>query len=379
MMTRFICIIVASSLVWSCGSADSHGHGHEGAAVENNGHDHAEGEIVVSEADAARFGIVAEAVRKAPFAEVVKVSGEVLPVSTDKSVVSAPAAGLVTLAKGVTQGSVVKQGQAVATVSAKDVSGGDSDRAALAALEAARREVERVAPLLKQGLVTKKEYNDAVAALAAAEASYSPRAATGVATTPRGGVVTQLMAKDGEYVTAGQPIAEVASSTKLTLRALLPAAEGGFLPKIKDAVMTPHTGSPVRLSERGGQLVSASTASGVSMPGYIPVYFSFDETGEGGIVPGMAVEVYLAASPEGEAISVPRDALYEQMGQMFVFVKTSGHGYEKRPVKTGRSDGERVSIEQGLAEGDLVVTEGMTYVRLAEQATVVPEGHSHNH
>lgn len=96
-------------------------------------------------------------------------------------------------------------------------------------------------------------------------------------------------------------------------------------------------------------------------------------------MPGMAVEVYLAASPEGEAISVPRDALYEQMGQMFVFVKTSGHGYEKRPVKTGRSDGERVSIEQGLAEGDLVVTEGMTYVRLAEQATVVPEGHSHNH
>lgn len=39
----------------------------------------------------------------------------------------------------------------------------------------------------------------------------------------------------------------------------------------------------------------------------------------------------------------------------------------------------RVEVRRGVAEGDSIVIAGLSFVRLAEQATVVPEGHSHNH
>lgn len=356
-----------------CGCA----HGHDEKSVTEEADDHGN-EIVVEPADAERFGIVTEAVVPAPFAEVVKVSGEVMPAASGRAVVSAPTSGIVTLSPGITEGANVRAGQAVASVSGKGVTGGDANQIALAALNAAKREVDRLKPLLDDGLVTRKEYNDAVAAYEAARAAYSPRAASGAAVSPRAGVVTGILVGDGSYVEAGAPIAEVSATSRLTLRALLPASESSFLPRIADAVITPHSGTPVRLSTLGGKLVSASGVSGVSMPGYIPVYFTFDNSAPS-IVPGSALEVYLSSAATIERLSVPAEALAEQMGQMFVFVKTSAHGYEKRPVTTGHSDGERVLITSGISEGDSVVTRGATFVRLAEQATVVPEGHSHNH
>lgn len=332
----------------------------------------------MSPADAERFGVVAEAVQPAPFAQVVKTAGEVLPSAEGGVTVTAPAAGVVTLAHGVSQGMQVKAGQALASVSAKNMSGGDANAAARAAYEAALREVERLKPLLADGLVTKKEYNDAVAALEQARALYSPMAATGTATSPRAGVVTSVLVTDGEWVDAGAPIATVASATRLTLRALLPATQASFAPRIADAVISTHGGEPVRLSELGGRLVSASSAAGNATPGYVPVYFTFDNSNPS-VVPGTGVEVWLSTSPTEQAMSVPLEAVTEQMGQMFVFVRVDEHGYVKRPVTVGHSDGQRVAILSGIEPGEQVVTRGATFVRLAQQATVVPEGHSHNH
>jgi len=375
MITNRFSVIL--TLVLACSCAHDHEAAH-GRSAEAEDHAHEGNEIVIEPADAERYGIATEKIVAGPFAEVVKVSGEVLPTASGRAVVSAPTSGVVTLASGITDGSQVRAGQTVATVSGRGITGGDANQAALAALNAAKREVDRLTPLLADGLVTRKEYNDAVAAYEAARASYSPGAATGSATAPRAGVITRILAGDGSYVDAGAPIAEVSATSRLTLRALLPASEGAFLPHISDAVITPHSGDAVRLSTLNGKLVSASGATAATMPGYIPVYFSFDNS-DPSIVPGSALEVYLSSSSTRQGLSVPAAALAEQMGQMFVFVRSSDHGYEKRPVTTGRSDGERVLIESGLSEGEEVVTRGATFVRLAEQATVVPEGHSHNH
>ena len=113
------------------------------------------------------------------------------------------------------------------------------------------------------------------------------------------------------------------------------------------------------------------------MQGYIPVYFSFDNSGD--IAPGTAADVYLIGSSKAEAITVPVSALSEQMGETFVYIKEDEHGYEKSPVKIGRNDGKRVEILSGVEAGDSVVVKGVTFVKLAETSTVVPEGHSHSH
>lgn len=367
------------ALVTGChGHGDTHVEDHDHEA-EEHGHEHGGAdEIVLSPADAQKFGVEVEGIVPAPFADVVKTSGEIMPSTADRATVTSKTAGIVHLSPSLNPGAQLSAGQSVGSVSAKNISGGDTNQAALKAIENAKRELDRVTPLLADGLVTKKEYNDALAAYEAAKAAYSPSAASGSLTSPRSGVVTQVLVREGQYVEAGQPIAEVASSNRLTLRALLPSTQASFLPLISSAVITPHGGDPVDISSLGGTLTSARPASGADTPGYIPVYFTFSGT-DPSIVPGTAAEVYLKASPRGEVISVPVEALSEQMGEMFVFVKIDDHGYTKRPVKVGRSDGMRAEILEGVSPGDSVVSKGMTFVRLAQQATVVPEGHSHSH
>lgn len=370
---RLIYFASAALILSGCGSHSSH---NEAAEAEEH-HHHNANEIVVEPEDAEKYGIEVEAAAKAPFVEVVKVSGEIMPSNADRSTVTSPTAGVVTLSKALAQGSEVRAGQTIASVSAKNVTGGDTNQGAKVALDAAKRELDRLTPLLADGIITRKEYNDALTAYESAKAAYSPRAASGTVSSPRNGVLTQLMVTDGEYVEAGQPIATVATSQKLTLRALLPSSQSAFLPRISGAVISTHGGEPIDLADAQGKLLSADVASSSDAPGYVPVYFSMANVGT--VVPGSAVEVYLKGSSTADVISVPIEALTEQMGQMFVFVKIDEEGYEKKLVKVGRNDGMRSEILEGIAEGDSVVVKGATFVRLAQQSTVVPEGHSHHH
>lgn len=367
--------------VFSLTVAVSCTHSHSDANDENvaeEGHDH-EDEIVMSPADAMRFGVMAEAAVKTPFCEIVKVSGEVLPAATDRSVVSAPTSGIVRLVSGIEQGKAVGNGELIASISAGNMTGGDANKMAKVSLDAAKRELDRLTPLLKDGLITKKEYNDALRSYEEAKSAYSPAAATGRASSPISGVVSELLVSDGSFVEAGQPIATVARSQRLTLKALLPSRHIDMLPRIASANFIPShsSGKAIRLADRGGKVLSSSMSTADNTPGYLPVYFSFDNHGD--VVPGTPADVYLVGTQRSDALTVPAGAISEQQGEKFVYVKVENHAYAKHPVKVGRNDGRRVEILDGISEGDSVVATGTTFVRLAETSTVVPEGHSHNH
>lgn len=371
-MKNYIYVTVATLLLCGCGS-DSTKHVDGGNAKHDHGN-----EIVVSPEDASRFGIEVECISPSQFSEVVKVIGEVMPAASDQGVVTAPTSGIVSLPKNITQGKSVGKGTMIASISAKGVSGGDANEAARVNLDAAKRELDRVTPLLKDGIVTKKDYNDALQAYESAKAAYSTKAAGGIATSPIDGVVGNVLVGDGAYVDVGQPIATVLRSTRLTLKALLPQRYIAFLPVIETAnIIPPQSEEIIKLSETGGKLMSAMTASGNEQQGYIPVYFSFENNGK--IAPGSPAETYLIGGTKAQALTVPISAVTEQMGEKFVYRKKDDHGYEKCVVKTGRGDGERVEILDGVNSGDSIVTKGVTFVRLAETSTVVPEGHSHSH
>lgn len=366
----------------ACHNHDAHGdhdeHNHEAEEAAEH-HDHAPGIIHLEPEDAARLGVSAEGIVRAPFRDAVKVTAEVLPSAADMATASAPTAGIITYSAGITRGSEVKAGQVIARVSATKVSGGDANTAAKVAIDNAKRELDRLTPLLEDGLVTRREYNEALAAYESAKAAYSPAAASGTVKAPRSGVVTEIIAAEGAFVETGAPVATVSGSGSLTLRALLPASEASMLPKITGAVIAPHStdSQAIDLSIYGGRLLSTASSSSTETPGYIPVYFTFKNTAP--VVAGSAAEAYLIAGEREGVLSVPVGAISEQMGEKFVFIKRDAEDYEKAPVTLGRSDGMRVEVLKGVAEGDSVVVRGTSFVRLAEQSTVVPEGHSHNH
>lgn len=371
-----------------------HHHDHEGTHSHEGHHDHegldphhdvdehdehAHGVIVLDTATAARFGVHASPARRQPFGGVVKASGALTLSASATSVVTAPAAGTITLAPGIAVGSEVHAGQAVASVKAGTVSGSTANDIARAELEAARAELDRVTPLYEQRLVTRARYNEVRAAYERALAAYSAPAASGRAVAAAPGMITSIEAPTGSYVEAGSPVATVASGSALTLRADVPVRYSHAAASASDArIIVPATGATFTVSELGGRRLNASAATAGATAGYIPVVFSLPAAA--GLVPGSAVEVYLSdGNDTAEAITVPRSALYEQQGDFCVFIRLDEDCYRKVPVTVGRDNGVDVAILSGINEGDMVVDRGVTTVRLAGASGAVPAGHSHSH
>ena len=363
--------------------AEGHEHGDHDEAEhsehEHGGHEEHAADVIVLEPEvAARLGVQADTVKTAPFGRAVKVSGRVMPAAEGSAIVSAPTSGILTLRGGINLGSQVRAGQVIGTVKSDGVSGGDVNRIAKVDLDAAKAEFERISTLYKDRLVTLGQYNTAKAAYERAQAAYSAPAANGTAVSPISGVITALNAQSGQYVETGAPIASVATSARLTLRAEVPFKHYQAVANASDArVVVPATQTDVLLSQLDGRRVDASGSTAGAQGGYVPVTFSLRN--DGSLIPGSAVEVYLLGNDKYEAISVPVAALSEQQGLYFVFVKLDEDCYRKVPVKIGESDGSRVEILDGLKSGDVVVAQGVTAVKLAQAGSNVPEGHTHSH
>ena len=76
------------------------------------------------------------------------------------------------------------------------------------------------------------------------------------------------------------------------------------------------------------------------------------------LLSGMFAHVKLFIPGDGQALTVPRQAVLEDEGRAFVFVHHDGDYYVRRPVTAGRSFAGLVEITGGLAEGQTVVADG---------------------
>lgn len=355
-------------------------HGHEGHDhIHSEGHRDEAGLIVMEHDQIEQLGIQTSGIQPGEFANVLKVSGQIVQQPGSDGVVAARQSGIVRLAKGIAEGVNVAAGRAIATVNSRGMQGGDQGEAARVAYNAAKRELDRITPLHKEGIISTKDYNAALQRVEETRAALgSSNGSNGTATAPIAGVITSISVVDGQFVDAGQTIATIGSNNALSLRADLPESEANYIGSIVDARFRPSYSSEiVDVAAHGGRLLSSPSVA-AAFNGYIPVYFSLSRT-EGTIIGGSYCEVYLLGSPRQNVIKVPLEAVSEQQGKYFVYVEVAHEHFKKQPVTLGQSDGQFVEIVNGLNGGEEVVTEGVTYVRLAESSGVVPEGHSHNH
>ncbi len=374
-MHKYI-ILPLIAVLSSCGGQHrGDGHDHEGEAAEKYDE---HGEIVLHKEVADQFGVVIDSVASGDFATTVRAAGVVLTASTSDAVVSAPTAGIVRLAQGIEAGKALSAGSLVATIDARNVSGGDANAAARAALDAAKTEYERIEALYKERLATVGERNAALAAYNQAKAAYSPSASSGRATSPIAGTLTSLGVRQGQYVAAGEVIATVAGASDQTLRIDLPQRYYAMAPTLADAVITlPYGDTAVRLGEYGGHRITSAPVTQGGAAAYVPVYFSAGRTP--GLVAGTTFTAYLLGTPRHDVVSVPSTAISEQQGDYFVYEQLDDECYAKRRVDIGATDGQRVEITQGIAPGTPIVVKGVTTIRLAETGSNIPEGHTHNH
>lgn len=363
--------------------AEADGHNHEADEHDHDADEHAghSAEITFTEAQAKAAGLRLVTVEPGEFAEVVEVTGRLLPAQGDEATVSATMAGIVSQAtKNLADGAAVRQGQQLFVINASAMADGNPAAAARAELEAARKALARAEQLAAEKLLPQRELDEARSRFRTAEAaarSLGNETRTRAVAAPFTGYVKEVLVRPGDYVQPGQPLATVTQSQRLQLSADLPERHFALLPQIQDATFRlsyEPEGTAHCVSEMGGSLVSkgkASSATGFSVP------VTFELPNRGRLVSGSFAQVYLQGATRKGVITVPNEALTEAQGLFFVYVQIHPERYQRQEVTIGATDGRRTEIRSGLTAGQRVVAQGATQVRLAANATVIPEGHSH--
>jgi len=78
--------------------------------------------------------------------------------------------------------------------------------------------------------------------------------------------------------------------------------------------------------------------------------------------PGMYAKIHVATDVRKDTLLVPQGAVLETQGQYQVAVVGADNRVSMRMVKTGKQAGDLRIIEEGLAPGDRVITEGLQKV-----------------
>lgn len=375
-------LFVMAALCAVLNACHPHGGEHHEHEHEHESHSHADGRIEISPERQLEQGIVMDTVHAGTFSEVIRTSGQILSSAGDEMTVVAKSEGVIQLGS-LTEGSPVGKGARIATISTRSIGSGDKLAKAQIDLETARKEYERDQQLRADNIVSESHLDQSRQAYEHARLEYEALAAGGASngalavTSPLSGFIKSWNVRSGDYVETGTPVATVSSNRRLRLRADVSEKYYGRIASVRDASFaTSYADRVYSLGELGGRLVSYGRASDGDF--YIPVIFEFDN--RGGIVPGSYVDVWLKTSTSAECISVPLEAVVEDQGVRYVFVREPDDEdcFEKREVRLGESDGSRVPVLEGLREGELVVTSGAVHVKLAGVASV-PAGHTHNH
>ncbi|GAB6009520.1 efflux RND transporter periplasmic adaptor subunit [Dysgonomonas reticulitermitis] len=369
---------------------EGEGHSHaEGEECDGHDHDHSGKEKAESHADEIHFapeqakavGLEVKTVQPSTFHQVIKTSGQILSAQGDEVTISATSSGIVSFNKpSLNEGVAVKAGESLVSISSKNIVDGDPATRAKATYDISSREYERANSLIKDKLISEKEYNDIKLNYENAKIAYQAigqrTTAKGISVaTPIAGYVKTKLVSEGQYVEVGQPLMTITQNRKLQLRADVSERHYRNLGNITSAnFKTPYDKTLHRLSDLSGRLVSYGKSAN-SQEYYIPVNFEFNNVGQ--IISGSYVDVYLLGQPRENVISIPVSSLIEEQGLYFVYLQIEDDAYKKQEVTLGANDGENVEILSGVKQGDKVVRKGAYHVKLASASAAIPHGHEH--
>lgn len=377
----FALCLVGATAFSSCGSKAGHDHHEEEEEAEEAEHHHSPDDILLEPEKARAAGVEVSTVVRSLFHDVIQVSGSITAASCDETTIVATVSGVVKHAQHISEGMAISQGTTVYHIKSDKLQDGDQSQRARINYLAAKREYERALPLVKEKIITEKEFNAIQTEYETARLAYN---AVGSNTTPQGvtvkapvgGYMKECLVTDGDFVEVGTPLMVITKNQHLYLRAEVPVRYYSSLNKIKSAKFrTQYSDYVIDLASVNGKLMS-SGKSVVSTSSYVPVTFQLDNKGD--IVPGSYAEIFLITGERDGVLSLPLTALTEEQGVYYVYIQENAHTYHKQEVSLGATDGEYVEILTGLKGGEKVVTKGAINVKLASASAAIP-AHNHNH
>lgn len=362
-------------------------------ANEHDAH-HAAAEAVVSSSNGVFFSkeqswkvdFATEQVCNEPFGQIIRTTAQIQPSQIDENIVVAKISGIVAFSNdGIVDGKSVRSGQTLFSIESGGLADNNLDvryNEATSEYNRAKSDYERKKELAKDRIVSERELIDAETAYKNAKIVHNNlrknfSSGKQVVTSPMNGFVRQVLIRNGEFAEAGQPVLVVSQNMDLQIKAELQPKYFDILNTISSANLKVMNGNlTYTLDELNGKIVSFGKSTDLNNP-LIPVVFQVKNTV--GLLPGSFVEMYIKLQTSSQSLTVPSEAIVEEMGSYFVFVQLTPEYFEKRPVKKGTTDGFRTEITEGLYNNERVVSKGAILVKLAQSSGALDAHSGHVH
>ncbi len=283
---------------------------------------------------------------------------------------------------GLEEGETVKEGALIARVDTSMLKA-DLD-ASQAAFDLATANFNRIETLYRESTVSAGEYLQSKTQLDVARAALEAvriRFEKGTITAPVAGILNRRYIEQGEYIKAGDPVADIVQVDRIKVAIDIPEKDIAYV----------GTGRPLAI------LVEKGTLGDGGNPGMPDAYTELAErflpegydyvigtvtyrsvvadTGtltyrvevtvpnpDMALLPGRIVRAAVLRRIIEDAISVPLSAVIPREGRVIVFVAESDRAKEVE-VSIGITDGRNIQITGGLKTGDMLVVEGQRQLR----------------
>lgn len=172
-------------------------------------------------------------------------------------------------------------------------------------------------------------------------------------TAPYSGIITELFVEEGELLSIGTPVLEMADESTMEVDAVIDEVDVGKLRIGQDVKLTFDA---FKEKQSLGKILEISpyitTTKEQNRTVNIKVGIT---TGQDGILVGMSTDVEVITGRAKDALYLPTNAIIEKADGQFVFIAEKGVAREKK-IKTGLSNWDTSEVIEGLREGDEVIT-----------------------
>ena len=316
--------------------------------------------------------------------DVINTSGVWMPSQGSVKSLAAKSNGVVDFKmNNLTEGTAVKQGQLLMSLSSKGLASNNLSNEianALANFEQAKSEYERKNELYNSNIIPKSDFEKVESNFAIAKSNYQSLT-SGVSggskqiRAPFNGFIKSITVSNGDYVEQGVALATIGTNQSKVLKTQLAPSYGLTMENAQGIWYQTKDGKWTNVTDAEGKILSI----GKDVERENPLISVFAQVNVDVDMPvGSLTQVQIAMGNATQNTVIPVNALLEDYGSYSVIVQLSGESFERRPVKIGKRNGENVEILQGLKVGEVVVTTGAYQVKMASMSGSTP-AHGHDH
>ena len=370
-----------------------------GRAPAPAGQDHADAGISFLKEQQWNLDFATQLVGVTSMRESIRVPAKIEPRSGGRLVVTAPVTGrLLPSVRLPSLGASVQENQKLCAI--VPLWAGSLDRSSLQlaldesklAIESAKRERQRIERLLAVGAVPARRLAQSADLEAVARArlkAAEERMAYFEATrrdephnesmlsfeirSHLAGVVTSLSVTDGARVEEGDVLLAVTATDSVHVSGTVPESQAAVLHRLQGAeIELPGTEAVMTVRKLVSKALVVDPATRTLKATYLA------DNSKQRLAIGQSVFLRLFTSTTVAAPTVPHSALVDDGGQTVVYVQAGGESFERRPVVPSYRLGAEVQVNDGLSEGERIVSRGAYLLRLATMTAEAPE-HGHVH